>query len=356
MEKKTQEVRFGYLYKMAWTFEILAAMTGLTIALTTALQGESFNAAVLPLTLTFALVAVAELTKIPLITVALNANKIVWKLFFTFATVLLMIITFETMVNGLSNGAAYQTQHIVKIDEEILEQKANVAIQVANLKVLEESVVGGKIETNLKEERTKIEDRLAGFSCDTVTTSRAWYTAFLTKKTNIHTNEVCANEQAKQQGRLDANQKQLDLIKSGAFGVQEQINIANADVDASNQSIKALSKDKADLARTNNIYTMAFTMLGAVDKIYGIEREEELVSPSQMTQADVNRTVQIFFGVLAFVVACTGPFLAAAFTVLNHENGSLVRKVIYDAQGNVVSDNQTRTLATFAGADNNGTF
>ena len=355
MEKKHQ-VKFGYLYKMAWTFEILAALTGLTIALTTALQGEDFSVAVLPLTLTFALVAVAELTKIPLITVALNANKMAWKLFFTFATVLLMVITFETMVNGLSNGAAYQTQEIIKVDETILENRSNVAIQVENLKALEDSVVGGKIETNLKDERTKIEERLATFSCETTTQSRTWYTGFLGKRTNIHVNEACANEQAKQQARLDQTQSQLDGIKSGAWKVQEAINVASADIDASKQTIKVLSKEKADLARTNNIYTMAFTMIGAVDKIYGIEREEELISASQLTQADVNRTIQIFFGILAFVVACTGPFLAAAFTVLNHENGTLIRKVIYDARGNVTSDNQTRTLASFSGDDNKGTF
>ena len=355
MEKK-HEIKFGYLYKMAWTFEILAALTGLTIALTTALNGEEFSAAILPITLTFALVAVAELTKIPLVTVALNANKLVWKLFFTLATVLLMIITFETMVNGLTNGAAYQTKEIIKIDEQLIEQRANLDNRRANLIVLEESVVGGKIEQNLKQEREKTEARLATFSCTTVTQSRVWYTAFLTKKDNLHVNESCAAEEAKQQKRLDQTQSQLDGIKSGAWKVQEEINKANASIDASNDMVKDLSSAKADLARTNNIYTMAFTILPAVDAIYGIKRDEELVSPSQLSQADVSRTIQLFFGMLAFVVACTGPFLAAAFTVLNHENGTLTRKVIYDSHGNVISDNQTRTLATFNGTDNKGTF
>ena len=354
--EKNSTVKFAYLYKMAWTFEILAACTGLTIALVTALQGEDFSVAVLPITLTFALVAVAELTKIPLVTVALNANKLVWKMFFTFATILLMIITFETMVNGLTNGAAYQTQNIIKLDEKLIENRANISIQEDNLQALNDSVVGGKIETNLKLEREKTEARLATFQCETVTTSRTWYTGFLGKKDNIHVNEVCAAEQKKQQARLDQTQSQLDGIKSSAWQVQEAINEASTDIDASKQALKEISVAKADLARTNNIYTMAFSILPLVDILYSIEREEELISPSQLSQADVNRVIQIFFGMLAFVVACTGPFLAAAFTVLNHENGTLTRKVIYDSHGNVVSDNQTRTLATFSGNDNNGQF
>ena len=356
MENNKPKVKFAYLYIMAWTFEILASLTGLTIALVTALQGEEISAAVLPLTLTFALVGVAELTKIPLVTVALNANKLRWKFFFTFATALLMIITFETMINGLSNGAAYQTQGIVKLDEKIIEQNRNIDIQVSNLKVLEDSVVGGTIEKNLKLERDKTEARIAAFQCETTTQTRVWYTGFLTKKSKTHVDNGCDADRSKQQKRLAQTQSQLDGIKSGAWKVQEEINKANIDIDNSRQEVKLLSKAKADESRTNNIYTMAFTMTGLVDKIYGVEREEELVSASQLTQADVNRTVQIFFGVLAFVVACTGPFLAAAFTVLNHENGTMTRKVVYDAQGNVVSDNQFRTLASFSGTDNNGTF
>ena len=261
MEKN--QIKFGYLYKMAWTFEILAALTGLTIALVTALQGEDFTVAILPITLTFALVAVAELTKIPLVTVALNANKLVWKLFFTFATMLLMIITFETMVNGLTNGAAYQTQSIIKLDEKLIENRQNISIQEDNLRALEDSVVGGKIETNLKQEREKTEARLATFQCETITQSRVWYTAFLTKKDNIHVNEACAAEQTKQQKRLDQTQSQLDGIKSGAWKVQEAINEASADIDNSKQALKELSVAKADLARTNNIYTMAFSILPA---------------------------------------------------------------------------------------------
>ena len=354
METK-QQVKFGYLYKMAWGFEILASMTGLTVALTQLDIGNDFIQ-VLPIVLAFALVAVAELTKIPLVTVALNANKMVWKLFFTLATVLLMVITFETMVNGLTNGAAYRTQEITKLDENLLEQRATLRDNKAALIVLEESVVGGKIETNLKKELEKTEEKLAAFQCETVTQSRTWYTAFLLKKDNIHVNSACATQRDIQQARADKTQDQLDAIQGNSFKIQEEINAANATIRQAQEDIKLTSKAKADLARTNNIYTMAFTILPIVDLIYGIEREEELVSPAQMSQADVNRTIQIFFGTLALIVACTGPFLAAAFTVLNHENGTLVRKVIYDSRGNVITDNQTRTLATFSGDDNNGTF
>ena len=355
METK-QDIKAGYLYKMAWAFEILAASTGLTIALVTALNGESFNAAVLPLALTFALVAVAELTKIPMTTVALGANTWKWRIFFGACTAMLMLITFETMVNGLSNGAAYQTEQVTVLDEELLEKRTNLSNIIANRTLLEESVVGGTIETNLKLEREKTETRLAAFNCETVTEKRSLWTLGLTKNKEVHVNQACAAQQEKQQKRLDETQAQLDQIKSGAFDTQEKINEANANADVAKKEIKDLTKEKAEIARTNNIYTMAFTLHNFVDYLYGIEREEELISPAQLSQGDVNRTVQIFFGILALVVSCTGPILAAAFIVINYENGVLTRKVTYDTQGNVISDNQSRTLASFSGNDNINTF
>ena len=344
-------VRFGYLYKMAWGFEILAAMTGLTVALTQLDLGENVLQ-VLPIVLAFGLVAVAELTKIPLTTVAFNANSKIWRVFFTGAVLLLSVITFETMVNGLTNGAAYRTAEITKIDERLLEKRTDLAITKENLASLESSVVGGKIEQNLKAELDKTEAKIATYQCDTITHSRSPFTLFLLKKENVHTNESCASERKKQERRAAATQEQLDGIKSNSWNVQEAINTANADIKAIQESMKTISYDKADLARTNSIYTMAFTILPVVDALYGIEREEELVSAAQMSQADVNRTIQIFFGTLALIVAFTGPFLAAAFTVLNHENGQLTRKVVYNAKGEVISDVQNRTLGTFSAGDN----
>lgn len=352
---EVKPVRFGYLYKMAWGFEILAACTGLTVALTQLEIGNDFIQ-VLPIVLAFALVAVAELTKIPLTSVAFNANSMMWRAFFTVAVILLSTITFETMVNGLTNGAAYRTADITKLDEQILEKRAELVNLKDNKIVLEESVVGGKIETNLKAELEKTNERLAAYQCDTITSSRTWYTAFIGSKQHVHTNETCAAEKKKQQNRADNTQQQLDLIKSNSYNIQEQINAADSAIDAANKEIVEVSRAKADLSRTNNIYTMAFTILPAVDALYSIEREEELVSPAQMSQADVNRTIQIFFGTLAFIVAFTGPFLAAAFTVLNHENGKLKRTVVYNAKGEVISDHQDRTLGNFSAMDNNGNF
>ena len=159
---ETKPVRFGYLYKMAWGFEILAACTGLTVALTQLDIGDNFIQ-VLPIVLAFGLVAVAELTKIPLTSVAFNANSYAWRAFFTVAVVLLSVITFETMVNGLTNGAAYRTAEITKLDEQLLEQRADIKLNKENLAVLEASVVGGGIESNLRKELNKTEAKIAAF-------------------------------------------------------------------------------------------------------------------------------------------------------------------------------------------------
>ena len=172
----------------------------------------------------------------------------------------------------------------------------------------------------------------------------------------MHTDASCASARKAQESRAAATQSQLDSIQQNSYYVQEDINKSNAAIKEANIVLKETNRAKADLSRTNSIYTMAFTILPAVDALYGIEREEELISASQMSQADVNRTVQIFFGTLAFIVAFTGPFLAAAFTVLNHENGSLVRKVTYNAKGEVISDVQNRTLGHFSAGDNVSPF
>ena len=357
--KKEQPVKFGYLYKMAWAFEILAAATGLTIALTQIDPGNNFLA-VLPITLVFGLVALAELTKIPLITVALNANKMLWRCFFVFATMLLMIITFETTVTGLSNGAALRLEPVTVIDEQLQRERLAKSNSQERINVLEESLVGGKISTALQESIEKEESKMAAFNCETITQSRTWYTAFLLKKDNIHVNQACDAERKKVKARLDQAVSSLQQIRAGAYEVQDNINALEADIEERNERIEDLRLEKADVARKNNIYAMAFSMKPMFDlifKAFGAEvSDKKLVSPADLSQYEVNRIISLFFGTLAFVVSCTGPFLAAAFTVLNHENGTLTRKVVYNARGEVISDHNDRTLSTFLGTDNTGTF
>ena len=358
-DKQEQPVKFGYLYKMAWGFEILAAATGLTIALTQIDPGNNFLA-VLPITLVFGLVALAELTKIPLITVALNANKKLWSAFFIFATMLLMIITFETTVTGLSNGAAYRLEPVTILDEQLQKKNLQKENRLERISVLEDSLVGGKISKSLAEQIEKEEARMATFNCETITQSRTWYTAFLLKKNNVHVNEVCAKEQEKVKARLDQATVSLSQIRANASTVQNDIDELTASVAVVDTEIEELRDQKADVARTNSIYAMAFSMKPMFDAIFsalGSEVDDrKLYSPADLDQYEVNKIVSLFFGTLALIVSCTGPFLAAAYVVLNHENGTLVRKVIYNAKGEVISDHQDRTLATFSGNDNNGHF
>jgi hypothetical protein len=102
------------LTRAAWSIEVIAALVGLFIALATgyatreellARSSSGMDAgawlAVIIGSLPFVMVAIVELTKIPLATAAFFAQSIFWRAAFSIALILLVGITFETMMNGL---------------------------------------------------------------------------------------------------------------------------------------------------------------------------------------------------------------------------------------------------------------
>lgn len=123
-----------YLYIAAWVVEIVAVLTGLLIALSNpflaynelekpelidkvlAFQG------VLPL---FA-IAVVEATKIPLAQGFYMSRILRWKLLFLVALLLLIFVTFETMVNGLETNFSFTTNRIIEEETTISEKTLTV--------------------------------------------------------------------------------------------------------------------------------------------------------------------------------------------------------------------------------------
>lgn len=105
--------RYGkYLIRAAWAIEVIAASIGLFIALATifATQNDilkeqrSVDAEawlnIFIAALPFFMVAIVELMKIPLATAYYLAQSRVWRWVFLTALLFLIVVTFETMING----------------------------------------------------------------------------------------------------------------------------------------------------------------------------------------------------------------------------------------------------------------
>ena len=132
-----------YLYIAAWIVEIVAVLTGLLIALSNpylayneltepelidkvlAFQG------VLPL---FA-IAVVEATKIPLAQGFYMSRMLRWKILFMTALLLLIFVTFETMINGLETNFSFTTNRI--IEEETTISEKTLAVDDLNNQIIE---------------------------------------------------------------------------------------------------------------------------------------------------------------------------------------------------------------------------
>ena len=114
------------LIKFAWGVEFIAAATGLLIAGLVALstyqditqEGDAISHAYLSTflgALPFIMVAVVEICKIPLATAFFHTSQRVWKSIFLIGLLLLMCITFETVMNGFERNFTQRTYLINKI-------------------------------------------------------------------------------------------------------------------------------------------------------------------------------------------------------------------------------------------------
>jgi len=120
------------LYIAAWIVEIIAVLTGFAIATSTPWvtyaemesptlrDGLMLFQGALPL---FA-IAVVEATKIPLAQGFYMSKILKWKVMFLFSLVLLILVTFETMFNGLETYFTFTTNRIVDEETTISEKKA----------------------------------------------------------------------------------------------------------------------------------------------------------------------------------------------------------------------------------------
>ena len=113
MEKNTAELNKIYgkrLVMLAWGIEIIAAIIGLFIGISSALfsieyYSELDESVIVGNTFSnvfvgaapFIIIAIVELTKIPLALGFYKAQKTIWKILFLGTLLMLVLITFQTM-------------------------------------------------------------------------------------------------------------------------------------------------------------------------------------------------------------------------------------------------------------------
>ena len=155
----------GWLVRFAWGVECVAATIGLILAAflivntraQTLSSGGAEDASLyfsmflggLP----FIVVAMAELTKIPLAHAAYLPKGIAWKLVFAIGLTLLMVITFETLLNGFERNFTQRIFPIKKLKNDLHFVSEKIESRGRDIEVLR--------QTEIKASR-----RLSSFSGD----------------------------------------------------------------------------------------------------------------------------------------------------------------------------------------------
>ena len=119
-----------FLIRMAWAVEILVAFIGLCIGIIVIRgaqgvteasdlisKGVSLND--LTIGMIFIIVAVVELTKIPLATAVYYSVRVFWRVVFLIALLLVNVSTFETIVTGFER---INREIVRKVDKKIWDQ------------------------------------------------------------------------------------------------------------------------------------------------------------------------------------------------------------------------------------------
>ena len=130
-----------FLLKMAWTVEILVALIGICIAIIVVMQaqgtknlddlsGRALNLSDLTFGGIFFIVAIVELTKIPLATAVYYSVRIYWKVIFLIGLLMVNVSTFETIVTGFERINRERTKII---DKKIVKYHS-ISTQIEQLK------------------------------------------------------------------------------------------------------------------------------------------------------------------------------------------------------------------------------
>lgn len=158
-----------FLYWFAWIVEVFACVIGIAIALTvlyetnieietaTGKEVSLFSPNSLLAALPFFMIAVVELTKIPLATAFYFSKTLLWRLIFIMALMFVAFITFETGFNGFERNFARTNLVVDKYKRELnqlTENKDELNRQIIEL----ESINLETIESRHNQRRNELSD------------------------------------------------------------------------------------------------------------------------------------------------------------------------------------------------------
>ena len=250
LDNKTVFKKYTWLYKFAWSFEVVAAITGLAMAIVfnapaylyylrdgtlEATELANLIGGALP----FLLIAFAELCKIPLVTATIQAQGFFKTFLFGLTTFAATFITFETVYNGLETTQAQRSEVLFSY---------NAEIQVSNNKV-----------DNL----TKRIDIAKGYSQDVLDGE------LISKNNNIN----------------NAYDKRVKAINSEI----DRINIQSSD-----KRTAALAPFNAKITQINERITALKSGLGKAEanRLKNIERVESKISKAKKTRVEYETKLQ----------------------------------------------------------------
>ena len=169
-----------FLLKMAWTVEILVAVIGICIAIIVVMQAQgtkdlddlasrAVNLSDLTFGGIFFIVAIVELTKIPLATAVYYSVRIYWKIIFLIGLLLVNVSTFETIVTGFERINRERTKIIDRkiVKYHSISTQINLINENTEVKAFDSDI------NKLREERAKINSAISEITLDGITRKQA---------------------------------------------------------------------------------------------------------------------------------------------------------------------------------------
>tara|TARA_B110000503_G_scaffold2450_1_gene3253 strand:+ start:1014 stop:2813 length:1800 start_codon:yes stop_codon:yes gene_type:complete len=169
-----------FLLKMAWTVEILVAVIGICIAIIVVMQAQgtkdlddlasrAVNLSDLTFGGIFFIVAIVELTKIPLATAVYYSVRVYWKIIFLISLLLVNVSTFETIVTGFERINRERTKIIDRkiVKYHSISTQINLINENTEVKAFDSDI------NKLREERAKINSAISEISLDGIKRKQA---------------------------------------------------------------------------------------------------------------------------------------------------------------------------------------
>ena len=156
--------RYGvFITRIAWTVEILACITGFLIALNfSGVFKTSFTSDSGIIAITFGIVAIIELTKIPLVTAVYFSLILRMRIVFSIILFLVCLGTFETLMQGFELSQKGRTAEIDNIFQDI--NTLNEEMKSINIKLgqdqIEQELISSEDQSKRNEINTKYDLKL----------------------------------------------------------------------------------------------------------------------------------------------------------------------------------------------------